>query len=102
MRTHSSVRRLPERPSRRPERRDGGSRLAVHYVLFALVFLAAVDLDQPAHAYLDPGTASILLQTLLGGVAGALVVAKLYWHRLTSVFRRGRSKAGAVPPHSTE
>ena len=32
----------------------------------------------PAHAYLDPGTGSILLQLLLGGVAGFLVIIKLY------------------------
>jgi len=36
----------------------------------------------PAYAYLDPGTAGMLLQLLLGGVAGAAVVLKLYWTRL--------------------
>jgi hypothetical protein len=36
---------------------------------------------QPAWAYLDPGTGSMMLQLLLGGVAGAMVVGKLYWHR---------------------
>jgi hypothetical protein len=35
----------------------------------------------PAWAYLDPGTGSMMLQLLLGGVAGAMVVGKLYWHR---------------------
>jgi hypothetical protein len=39
-----------------------------------------------AHAYLDPGTGSILLQVLIGGVAGLGVIAKLYWHRLRSLF----------------
>jgi hypothetical protein len=41
-------------------------------------------------AYLDPGTGSMMLQLLLGGIAGALVMGKLYWHRfrgfLTSRF----------------
>jgi hypothetical protein len=36
----------------------------------------------PAWAYLDPGTGSMILQLLLGGIAGAMVVGKLYWHRL--------------------
>jgi Zn-dependent protease with chaperone function len=36
----------------------------------------------PAWAYLDPGTGSMMLQVLLGGIAGALVVGKLYWYRL--------------------
>ncbi len=39
-----------------------------------------------AEAYLDPGTGSILLQVIIGGVAGLGVVGKLYWHRLRSLF----------------
>jgi hypothetical protein len=39
--------------------------------------------------YLDPGTGSVILQALLGGVAAAAVTAKLWWHRVTSIFRRG-------------
>ncbi len=42
-------------------------------------------------AYLDPGSGSLLLQLLLGGVAGAAVFLKLFWQKLTSVFR-GRDK----------
>ena len=34
-----------------------------------------------AWAYLDPGTGSMMLQVLLGGIAGAMVVGKLYWYR---------------------
>ena len=43
-----------------------------------------------AWAYLDPGTGSVILQVLLGGVAGLLLAGKLYWHRLLVVlgFRR--------------
>ena len=40
----------------------------------------------PAHAYLDPGTGSLLLQGLLGGIAGAAVFIRMYWHKLTSWF----------------
>ncbi len=42
----------------------------------------------PAYAYLDPGTGSIILQLLLGGVAGGIVICKLYWARLKSFFVR--------------
>jgi hypothetical protein len=38
-------------------------------------------------AYLDPGTGSMLVQLLVGGVAAAGVAAKLYWHRLLRLFR---------------
>ena len=40
-----------------------------------------------AWAYLDPGTGSIILQVLLGGIAGLLLIGKLYWHRLLVVLR---------------
>jgi hypothetical protein len=38
-----------------------------------------------AHAYLDPGTGSIILQLLLGGVAGLALTCKLYWQKLLSL-----------------
>lgn len=38
-----------------------------------------------AHAYLDAGTGSMLLQLLLGGFAGLALVGKLYWHRLLTL-----------------
>lgn len=34
-------------------------------------------------AYLDPGSGSILLQALLGGIAGAAVAIKMFGRRLT-------------------
>ena len=46
--------------------------------LFALVCLSVLNLGAPAYGYLDPGTGSMLLQMLLGGVAGVLVVGKFY------------------------
>ena len=48
-------------------------------------------------AYLDPGTGSVILQAILGGVAALAVTAKLWWHRVTSIFRRGSSEAEAEP-----
>ena len=50
--------------------------------------LATVLYSAPAYAYLDPGTGSIILQLLLGGVAGGIVIVKLYWARLKSFFVR--------------
>ncbi len=53
-----------------------------------LVLLGWLLLEAPVDAYLDPGSGSMLLQILLGGFAAIGVVAKLYWHRVTSLFRR--------------
>lgn len=38
-----------------------------------------------ACAYLDPGSGSMMLQLLLGGTAGLVVVMKLYWRRLLAL-----------------
>ena len=62
-----------------------------------LVFVAVMNPGQPAHAYLDPGTGGFILQMLLGGFAGALVVGKLYWHRFTEVFRHEGKDDGSPP-----
>ena len=40
-----------------------------------------------AHAYLDPGTGSMILQIILGGVAGLALVGKLYWHKFLTLVR---------------
>ena len=34
-----------------------------------------------AHAYLDPGTGSIIVQGILGLLAAIAVALKLYWHK---------------------
>ena len=39
-----------------------------------------------AEAYLDPGTGSMMLQVILGGIAAVGVVIKLYWHKLIAAF----------------
>ena len=62
-----------------------------------IVFLAVFDPGQPAHAYLDPGTGGFILQMLLGGFAGALVVGKLYWHSFTGLLRRASKDDAALP-----
>lgn len=36
----------------------------------------------PAHAYLDPGTGSMILQGIIGAAVGGLIALKLYWARL--------------------
>lgn len=42
----------------------------------------------PAQAYLDPATGSILLQGLLAGIAGIVVVVRLYWRRLKGLVKK--------------
>jgi hypothetical protein len=60
-------------------------------ITLAALFVAASS--APAWAYLDPGTGSMILQLMLGGVAGAMVIGKLYLKRASDFFRQfGRRK----------
>lgn len=53
----------------------------------------------PAHAYLDPGTGSIILQGIMGAVAGGLVFGRAYLQRLKNrigLFGRSSEKRDRV------
>jgi hypothetical protein len=64
--------------------------LAVSWASLGLVLTA-----QPAWAYLDPGTGSLILQGLTAGVAGVLVVGKLYFAKLKSFLPGGGRRESA-------
>lgn len=36
----------------------------------------------PAHAYIDPGTAGLLLQAIIGGVVGTAFAIRMYWQKI--------------------
>lgn len=46
----------------------------------------------PAQAYLDPGTGSMVITTLLGGVAGLVIAGKLFWAKIMSRFGLGKKE----------
>ena len=62
-------------------------------IYFIWISQAQVD------AYLDPCSGSMLVQLLLGGVAGAAVIMKLGWERFKDVFRSSSSKEQDTKPH---
>lgn len=48
----------------------------------------------PAEAqYLDPGAGSVMIQALIAGAVGAATVIKLYWSKISGLFRK-RDRAG--------
>jgi hypothetical protein len=60
------------------------------------------DLEMRAlFAYLDPGSGSMMLQVIAGGLAAAAVTLKVYWRRLL-VFLRIRKPEEETTPAQTE
>lgn len=53
------------------------------YLVTLLLLVAA-----PAHAYIDPGSTSIVFQAIIAGLAAAGTGIVMGWERLKSLFRR--------------
>jgi len=56
-----------------------------------IIFFAAcivVVYPHAAHAYLDPGTGSYLLQLAIAGLLGAAFAIKVFWLRIKDFFAR--------------
>ncbi|HET6564974.1 MAG TPA: hypothetical protein VFG52_06130 [Xanthomonadales bacterium] len=53
--------------------------------LFALLLLAC---SEPAEAYLDPSTGSMIVSALVGIFASIALAVKTYWYKLKNLFRR--------------
>lgn len=71
------------------------SRLTILFL--AVAFIADAG---SAHAYIDPGTGSILLQGIVGGLAAFLVVIRFYGamakQKLVALLGRGHSETGGT------
>lgn len=66
----------------------GGAAGRLYTLLIASIL---VTLPREANAYIDPSAGSILLQLLLGGVAGLFVVVKLGYRRVLELLRLRRA-----------
>jgi len=42
-------------------------------------------------AYLDPGTGSLVLQFIVGGILGIALTLKIFWRRIVSMFTGKKS-----------
>jgi hypothetical protein len=52
-----------------------------------LLTFFALFLSSPCYAYLDAGSSSLLLQFILGGGAGGIMLLKIYWRKIASFFK---------------
>jgi len=52
--------------------------------LFIFIFF----LNTKAFAYLDPGTGSIILQSILGAIAAGASYCAIYWQKIKNFFNK--------------
>tara|TARA_B100000963_G_scaffold185505_1_gene161270 strand:+ start:54 stop:269 length:216 start_codon:yes stop_codon:yes gene_type:complete len=59
-------------------------------ILFKTIFITS------AHAYLDPGSGSIILQAILGFIAAGIASISFYWTKfknfLVKIFKKNKKK----------
>jgi hypothetical protein len=65
-------------------------------LLTAIVVTAAVE---PAHAYIDPGTSSMVIQVIVGGLAAVLVMTRRLWEGTIQRVRRFGRPPSPPPGH---
>ena len=54
----------------------------------ALTFFCIILSTDSSHAYIDPGSGSMILQVLIASILGILTAVKIYWAQLKSFFSR--------------
>jgi hypothetical protein len=60
-------------------------RLANSVVLVVLLLFAST---QNAHAYVDPGTGSYIIQLIIAGLVGVAFAVRIYWGKIKALFSR--------------
>ncbi|MBK7047241.1 MAG: hypothetical protein IPH48_12205 [bacterium] len=64
--------------------------------LLALVLITGALLaPRPAHAYVDPGTGSLVIQGIIAAVVGVGLTLRLSWRRIRRLFT-GRSTDDSI------
>jgi hypothetical protein len=65
------------------------TRTFIFIILTAIVCIISLT-AQPASAYLDPATGSMILQGILAGIAAVGVSIGIFWRRLKLIFSSGK------------
>jgi apolipoprotein N-acyltransferase len=75
-------------------KREWSTRLVFVFLgVVGLLWVAPVS----AFGYIDPGSASMFFQILIGSLLGAVVAVRMYWQRLKVFFRRGNAQKPKQP-----
>ena len=59
---------------------------SVSNLKFLFLIFGLISYTSPAYAYLDPGTGSMLLQGLIGGIAATIAFLSIYWQKVKAFF----------------
>jgi hypothetical protein len=74
------------------------TKMLKQYQVFLLMIIPSIfyQFSVPdAFAYIDPGTGSVIIQMIIGGLVGTGIAVKVFWYRIKSAlspsFKRNNS-----------
>ncbi|MBI4728331.1 MAG: hypothetical protein HY775_02330 [Acidobacteria bacterium] len=67
-------------------------------LVLALTLGWTIATVRPAHAYVDPGTGSYMIQVVAGLIGGLLLTVGAFWRRIFAFLRGGRRKSEERAP----
>ncbi len=59
---------------------------------FITILILFLMLNSKAHAYIDPGIGSVILQAIIGGIAATIFTIKIYWQKIKDFFNKNKKK----------
>ena len=59
-------------------------------IITSLIFILFIN--NKAFAYLDPGTGSIILQAIIGGIVAGATYCSIYWQKIKNFFNKRNNK----------
>jgi len=62
---------------------------------FLFIIFGLISYTSPSYAYLDPGTGSVLIQGLIGGIAVVMSFISIYWQKVKEFFGKEEANKDA-------
>tara|TARA_B100000579_G_C22196342_1_gene560916 strand:- start:296 stop:502 length:207 start_codon:yes stop_codon:yes gene_type:complete len=60
--------------------------------IFIIIFFIFI-LTNEANAYIDPGSGSIIIQAIIGGLAAAGTTITIYWNKIKRFFSKNKKNS---------
>lgn len=51
-------------------------------MVFGVILTSAQFFISDSYAYIDPGTGSLVIQMIIGGLVGVGITCKIYWYKI--------------------
>lgn len=68
---------------------------SVFLPVFTVTLFWGIVSSQPAHAYLDPNTGSMILQMIVAGIVGLGCTLSIWKEKISNLFKKGKKNENA-------